>query len=82
MFSFFVRSGRIYLPGASGATFGFASVFGYEWSSRGLSTNNNGTTVSSGYNLRFNATDVIPSNGPDAYIYGIPLRCLSTVLDI
>ena len=78
----FVRSGSFYLPGASGATYSYAGVYGRYWSSRGLSTHANGSAIPSTYYLGFNATDVYPSGGPDTRWDGFPLRCLSTVIDI
>jgi hypothetical protein len=76
----FVRSGNVFLPGVSGATFSLASVHGYNWSSRASSTRHDGAAIPSAYRLGFNATDVRTSDGPYERWLGFPLRCLSTVL--
>ncbi len=73
--TYFVRSGYIN-PGSSAGGFRSAGQWGYDWSLRSYST------APSAYNLLiFNITDVSPSNTSYRY-YGIPLRCLSTVLGI
>ncbi len=77
---YFVRSGNVYLPGISGATFRYAGRSGLWWSSRASSTNASGTTMPSAYDLRFGPTVVSPSYGPWERWNGRPLRCLSTVL--
>ena len=77
-----MRSGYVYLPGVDSATFITAGVRDFYWSSRGSSTNASGAAIPSGYGLGFNATGVIPSDGPHERWAGFPLRCLSTVLDI
>ncbi len=79
---YFVRSGHVYLPGVSGTGFGRAGLRGYGWSSRASSTRNDGAAIPSGYGLVFSNSVVTPSHGPDERYLGLPLRCLSTVLDI
>ena len=71
----FVRSGHVYLPGNSGATFMGAGVYGHWWSSRG-------DVVTNAYYLLLNATTAYPSRGPYERWHGFPLRCLSTGLDM
>ena len=77
---YFVRSGYVYLPGVSGATFRGAGIYGYDWSSRASSTRSDGAAIPSAYYLDFNASTVHPSFGPYERWRGFPLRCLSTVL--
>ncbi len=78
----FVRSGNVFLPGVSGATFSLASVHGYNWSSRGSSVRHDGVVIPSAYRLGFNASTVRTSDGPYERWLGFPLRCLSTVLEM
>ncbi len=75
-----VRSGRIAL--AITNTLGGVGRWGRNWSSCATSTNDEGATVPSGYNLDFPATAVHPSAGPWDRYSGFSLRCLSTVLGI
>ena len=77
-----MRSGYIYLPGVSGATFRDAGHGGRDWSSRGSSMHFEGAAVPSGYYLQFDTAGVNTSQGPNNRWTTIPLRCLSTVLDI
>jgi len=79
--SSFVRSGFVNLA-VSADTFRYAGVNGIWWSSRASSTNASGTTMPSAYFLDFTASTVRPSHGPNTRYFGIPLRCLSTVLGI
>ena len=76
-----MRSGVIDLPVVTGAFRG-AGQIGHYWSSRGSSAHSTGATLPSGYYLRFDATVIIPSNGPTTRYDAYSLRCLSTVLDI
>ncbi len=69
---YFVRSGYVDLPNTAG-TLRYAGVYGYWWSSRG-------DAATGAYYLRFTATGVYPSRGPNSRWNGFPLRCLSTVL--
>lgn len=69
----FVRSGFIFLPGASGSTFWYASQYSYSWSSRSSATAN-------AYYLQIEPSGVKPSNGPSNRYVAFTLRCLSTVL--
>ncbi len=77
----FVRSGWIDLAVSAG-TFRYASVVGYDWSSRGSSIHADGAAIPSAYYLRFGPSDVNPSGGPNVRWHAFPLRCLSTVLDM
>ncbi len=77
--TYFVRSGIL---SPDNGKFWDAGLNGYWWSSRGSSTRWDGVTTPSGYYLTFDATGVYPSTGPSNRWYGLPLRCLSTVLDI
>ena len=58
-----------------GGVFGFAGGDSGFWSSRAEENDK-------AYNSTFSKTNVIPSNGPNQRWHGLPLRCLSTVLDI
>ena len=77
----FVRSGHVY-PGGTAGTFRLAGDVGYEWSSRASSTHWQGGTYPCAYLLDFQVSVVSPSQGPYERWHGIPLRCLSTVLDM
>ena len=78
----FVRSGYVYLPGVSGATFRGAGIYGHWWSSRASSTRYDGSAIPSAYYLVFDPSAVYPSDGPSDRWYAFPLRRLSTVLDM
>jgi hypothetical protein len=69
----FVRSGFIYLPGASGAAFRSAVIRGGYWSSRG-------GAATTAYYLQIETSAVKPSIGPNSRYHGFSLSCLSTVL--
>ena len=71
---YFVRSGLIELTVAG--TLRIVGERGYGWSSRAYSPN------TFAYNLIFDANTVYPSRNTYNRYDGIPLRCLSTVLDI
>ena len=77
--SYFVRSGDLSLDNGK---FWYAGIDGWLWSSRGTTTRFDGTASLSGYVLLFDADSTNPSGGPHYRYVGIPLRCLSTVLDI
>ena len=76
-----MRSGIVTISSTI-STFTNAGIRSYGWSSRGTATRYDGANIPSSYNLDFNATGVLPSNGPSNRYLGFPLRCLSTVLDI
>ena len=73
---YFVRNGHVY-PGGTAGTFRLAGDVGYEWSSR---TSPTSSTLA--YWFEFIATESRPSFGPYDRHNGLPLRCLSTVLDM
>ncbi len=78
-----MRSGIVYLIGAG--PFRHAGQVGYVRSSRGASSNlSSGTDGPGAYFLEISYTSnvVNPSQGPYHRLYGFPLRCLSTVLDM
>ena len=70
----FVRSGWVYLPNSAGTLRGAGLGADY-WSSRG-------DDAANAYSLYFGATGANPSSGPSIRWHALPLRCLSTVLDI
>ena len=71
-----MRSGSVNLSATTG-TFMEAGSYGYLWSSRMDSG------ISSAYDLWFSNQAIYPSNTNwRAHVFGLPLRCLSTVLDI
>ena len=53
---------------------------GYNWALRAMSIHTDGTGYLSAYDLKIDANIVYPSEGPSYRFYGLPLRCLSTVL--
>ena len=84
--STFVRSGWINTLGVNfngtGNTYIDAGAGGVWWSSRGSSTNAEGSSILSAYDLWVQAAAILPSFGPVARHHAFPLRCLSTVLDM
>jgi hypothetical protein len=78
MNSYFVRSGIITPPNTNG-TLRYVGFGGWDWSSRGSSTRDDGATFPGSYYFSF-SNSVVPSRGPHDRWYGFPLRCLSTVL--
>ena len=77
-----MRSGYIFLPRGDDVTLMYSGAYGQNWSSRGDNTRFDGEIIPSTYHLVFKDIEILPSNGPDSRFYGLPLRCLSTVIDI
>ena len=75
---YFVRSGWIYALGGnlngSGNVFIRASSHGNYWTSRS-------NTTEIAYAMQFTTT-INTSFGSNSHFVGLPLRCLSTILDI
>ena len=72
---YFVRSGSIYL---SIGYLGNAGVYSLYWSLVAASVRSTGIIVPSAYGLRFNASGVSPSFGPNYRWFGRPLRGLAS----
>ncbi len=76
-----MRSGQVNLSASTGALRD-DGIDGYWWTSHGSSKRFDNVSAPSAYNLNFDATRLYPSAGPDNRWFALPLRCLSTVLDM
>ena len=68
----FVRSGNV---GLNLGALRYFDLYGYGWSSASQAFSS--VTSATAYDLGFNASGVLPSNGPGNRWNGFPLRCLA-----